>query len=130
MIQDRVEKVYFVESCGDLLLAVKPMHIYMFHVFKLDQKIDDWVEVEHLGDYSLFLGHNHGTSHLVDGDSSVISGNCIYFVDHYWDSYPCSKVYTFGVFNMEKKKAEINKLSIETSNAPPVWFQQLPMLDL
>ncbi|KAH7663098.1 F-box domain-containing protein [Dioscorea alata] len=130
MIQDRVEKVYFVESCGDLLLAVKPMHIYMFHVFKLDQKIDDWVKVKHLGDHSLFLGHNHGTSHLVDGDSSVISRNCIYFVDYYWDSYPCSKLYNFGVFNMEKKKAEINKLNIETSNAPPVWFQQLPMLDL
>ncbi|KAM0938802.1 hypothetical protein DsansV1_C22g0171901 [Dioscorea sansibarensis] len=96
----------------------------------LNQKIEEWVEVEYLGDHSLFVGHNHGTSHLVDGDYGFINGNCIYFVDHYWDSYPCSKVYNFDVFDMEKKIAEIINLDIKTSTAPPVWFQQLPTLDL
>ncbi|XP_050219298.1 F-box protein SKIP23-like [Mercurialis annua] len=108
-----VTQSYLVDSCGDLLLAVRfignfvnqegevvdeshlvddelnyplvsPYQTKMFHVYKLDSSEQNWIEVDNLHNQVLLVGLNQSMSF----SAVEISGcqrNSIYFSDDNWE---------------------------------------------
>ncbi|XVF66390.1 hypothetical protein PTKIN_Ptkin10aG0032100 [Pterospermum kingtungense] len=104
---------YLVQSCGDLVLAVRyigefvdwdgtmhrepdmlldccnhpmvcPYKTCLFHVYKLDFDEVKWVEMESLGERALFLGGNQSVSVSAQSFPNC-ERNSIYFSDDYWE---------------------------------------------
>ncbi|MCD7463308.1 hypothetical protein HAX54_050318 [Datura stramonium] len=125
------DKKYLVESCGDLLMVDKYLSIgpeddlgynenvefyeefdcYMsertvkFKVYKLDEDMQRWVEVNGLEDRILFVGDNCTFSALVSELNSGCKGNCILFTDQFFciteGDGGLWKNHGIGVFSLE-----------------------------
>jgi len=80
---------FLVESEGELLLVdIYDSHCFGFpsedglklNVFRLDEKVKEWVKLTSLGDRILFLGNGCSFSAFAS-DLSVVKGNCVIFID-------------------------------------------------
>ncbi|KAK1582513.1 hypothetical protein Q3G72_015786 [Acer saccharum] len=78
---------HLVEFRGEILLVIRftrnlYIETYDFKVFRLDFGQMEWVKLDGLGDFSIFLGRNctrcYSTKEL-----GVDKGNCIYFTDEF-----------------------------------------------
>ncbi|MCI04976.1 F-box protein, partial [Trifolium medium] len=85
---------FLVESEGELLLVDIEETFYFdsslenaltIHVFRLDEKEKEWVELSSLRDRILFLGY--GCSFSVSAsDFSAAKGNCVIFMDDVFEN--------------------------------------------
>ncbi|GAV70252.1 DUF295 domain-containing protein, partial [Cephalotus follicularis] len=143
--------VYLVESCGDILLVVRyigelvneagqpvyeadlytkedthplvcPYRTLKFYVHKLDFNEGKWVEVDSLGNQTLFLGGNHSLSI----SNSRIKKNSIYFIDDYWMRMNEDYLYgghDMGVFSLKDQHVKpFCTYPSEKIHPPPCWI--------
>ncbi|PIA44721.1 hypothetical protein AQUCO_01700366v1 [Aquilegia coerulea] len=142
-------KLYIVESRSDLLVVVRfirtelsgtskdiyelwrcPHRTVGFRVLKLEfgAPNNKWVEVESLGDCSLFLGYNMSFS-VSSSNLSGCKANCIYFTD---DKYLFKKNfggYDMGIFHLEGGGSIDNFLYPSDHLVvlpPPIWLAPNP----
>ncbi|GLT42077.1 hypothetical protein SLA2020_160980 [Shorea laevis] len=82
-------KCYLVEFGGEMLLIVSFTFMFdksetgLFDLYKLDLEKKEWVELETLGDRSLFLGGNPSVS-IQAKDCKGCKENFIYHTSDYW----------------------------------------------
>ncbi|KAI9185600.1 hypothetical protein LWI28_008674 [Acer negundo] len=103
---------YLVEFCGEILLVIRFTRnlfkeTYDFKVFRLDFGQMEWVKLDNLGDFSIFLGMNctrcYSTKEL-----GVNKGNCIYFTNEFGpmglvdrdNLLSCSDIDGWGIFRL------------------------------
>ncbi|KAI9185599.1 hypothetical protein LWI28_008667 [Acer negundo] len=103
---------YLVEFREEILLVIKFMRdlladTYDFKIFRLDFNRMEWVELDNLRDFCIFLGRNctrcYSTKEL-----GVNKGNCIYFTNEFgplswvdWDhKLSCSEIDDWGIFRL------------------------------
>ncbi|KAK9290851.1 hypothetical protein L1049_009029 [Liquidambar formosana] len=135
--------IYLVESCGELLMVLRPWYFLSdgrtrlrhippviattFDVFKLDFKGRCWIKVESLGDQMLFVGTSSGVS-LSASNLSGFKENCIYFTDDNFSVFgpmvdsaeACCDV---GVFSLEDGSIKsFFPTDSHSSRCPPIWF--------
>ncbi|KAL8147612.1 F-box protein SKIP23-like [Apium graveolens] len=136
-------RTYLVKSCEDDLLLVQRYigdfvdgdpgeDIYrtlVFEVYKLDFSINEWVQVESLGDQVLFLGGVQSISLSIQ-DVPACQPNSIYFTDDCWARLHEHNVrYDVGVFHMEDKSIEAFHQCDLGSEPPPIWVDPKVMLE-
>ncbi|KAF5191357.1 F-box protein skip23 [Thalictrum thalictroides] len=128
---------YILESSGDLLVVLrylkalddsKTWRLYRtvgFKVLKLDFTGRDisWVEVESIGDRSLFLGGN--TSFTIQANEfSGCKPNCIYFTDNFYNYNREFGGHDLGVFSLQD--GSIENFHYQSDDVvvmpPPVWY--------
>ncbi|GLT37307.1 hypothetical protein SLA2020_116340 [Shorea laevis] len=127
-------KHYLVELHGEILLARRfvvlrqgdhqiPHKTQLFQVYKLNFDEQKWVNVESLGDYSLFLGGNESAT-ISTKNSSTCKANSVYFTDDGW----FRRIYgnetiggrDMGIYNIEDGSIEeIYEIGRETINIDP-----------
>ncbi|XP_077250866.1 F-box protein SKIP23-like [Tasmannia lanceolata] len=141
--EETADRSYLVESSGKLLKVLRYYEWYpdyendededgkvfqhcqewvyrtdWFDVFELDEETGKWIEIESLGDQSLFLGYGNSVS-LSASDFPQCKRNCIYFTDN------CDDLPTWGldngVFNLEDKSIEPFYPSCSTWITKPIW---------
>ncbi|KAK1580975.1 hypothetical protein Q3G72_001816 [Acer saccharum] len=131
---------HLVEFRGEILLVIRFMRriyieIYDFKVFRLDFDRMEWVELDNLGDFCIFLGRNctrcYSTKEL-----GVNKGNCIYFTNEFgplsWfdrdHELSCSKIDDWGIFRLNSGDGNGNGGSesfsyhANTDRRTPVWL--------
>ncbi|XP_039115597.1 F-box protein At2g26160-like [Dioscorea cayenensis subsp. rotundata] len=126
---------YLVDCMGDLLIVNRitdetyTMHLYTraFLVFKLDEKVMEFIKVKSIRDHALFLGRN-STIAIPANEFPGCLSNSIYFMD---DLAVTSHEYgyeDFGLYNMRDKIFEIfpPKDVYTTSKFQPLWLEACP----
>ncbi|KAI4354399.1 hypothetical protein L6164_003264 [Bauhinia variegata] len=103
-----------------------PIQTKGFCVFKLDKSCFQWVEVDNLGNLSLFLDKQSSRVISItdlDGSMESIRGNCIYFALDLGCSVDPSLARDIGVFSLTDRS--IKQISLNPSfqiRAPTLWF--------
>ncbi|KAK4851494.1 hypothetical protein QYF36_015701 [Acer negundo] len=103
---------YLVEFRGEILLVIRFMRnlfkeTYDFKVFRLDFSQMEWVKLDSLGDFGIFVGRNCSRCYSTK-ELGVNKGNCIYFTnevgpmclierDH---KLSCSDIDDWGIFRL------------------------------
>ncbi|PIA49898.1 hypothetical protein AQUCO_01300555v1 [Aquilegia coerulea] len=124
---------FLVNSLGNLLLVRRLMKrsegeycTTGFEVFKLDEFTRNWVQVESLGDQTLFLGDNTSIS-ISSSHYYGCKRNCIYFTDDYFEGYWVDKLSgpsDIGVFNLEDGSIKQHyPLKSNIVFPPPIWIE-------
>lgn len=93
-----------------------------FRVFKVDVDKREWVDVEGLSDFALFLGGNESLM-VSSVENGELKGNSIYFTDDYWERFEEDYSYgghDMGVFCM--KDGSIEPILECERQPPPVWI--------
>ncbi|KAL7174395.1 hypothetical protein ACSBR2_033623 [Camellia fascicularis] len=129
------DNISLVEYRGDLLLVFryfsdensknwhKTKH---FDVHKLDFETKEWIEMDDLGDCSLFIDADNSAMALCTLEVENCKRNCIYFVEKYWDKR--SRYlggHDMGVFNMVDGWIEpyfiSDASSLYVKHSNPIW---------
>ncbi|PNY00034.1 F-box protein [Trifolium pratense] len=111
---------FLVESEGELLLVDIEENFYFdssleytfedaltIHVFRIDEKVKEWVELTSLRDKILFLGY--GCSFSVSAsDISAVKGNCVIFMD---DVFENSRICDNGMCVFDLDQDQLSPLS-------------------
>ncbi|KAK9037626.1 hypothetical protein V6N11_022530 [Hibiscus sabdariffa] len=147
-------RFYLVESCGDLLFVVRfigdyvdwdgtllseydlltedcnhpkvcPYRTFLFHVYKMDFKELKWVEMDTLGDCTLFVGGNQSIS--VSTRCLLNCGkDCIYFSDDCWEKMEEDYLYgghDMGIYNLSDGSLKpIYEFSLDKIQPPTCWI--------
>ncbi|KAK8521274.1 hypothetical protein V6N13_077395 [Hibiscus sabdariffa] len=154
-------RFYLVEACGDLLLVVRfigdyvdgdgtllqewdcladlcnhpkvcPYRTFLFHVYKLDSDILEWVEMDSLGDQALFIGGNESVS-ISARSFPNCEKNSVYFTDDNWGHMEEDYLYgghDMGIYNMKDGSVKpIYEFSSEQIQPPPCWIIPPAMLE-
>ncbi|XP_044500299.1 putative F-box protein At4g22180 [Mangifera indica] len=104
---------------------VCPYKTLLFHVYKLDLAERNWVEVDSLGDYAVFLGGNNSVT-----VSTQFYKNSIFFTDDYWSRMNEDYLYgghDIGIFHLEDYSVEpIYPYGSEKIQPPPCWVNPSP----
>ncbi|PIA42431.1 hypothetical protein AQUCO_02000107v1 [Aquilegia coerulea] len=137
---------YIVESSDDLLVVLRylgnangskradrryPYKTVAFRVFKLEfaKPNNNWIQIESLGDRSLFLGYNSSFS-VLSNDFFSCKPNCIYFTDD--NRWRFSKRnfggHDMGIFHLEDGSIDTFLYPSGTHYVmpPPIWFSPYP----
>ncbi|KAI6694078.1 hypothetical protein NL676_021788 [Syzygium grande] len=144
---------YLVEAAGEILLLVRftgyfvnrhgvpveedylltdedthplvcPYRTLYFHVYLLDRNIDEWVGLDSIGDWAVFVGRSHSRSVSVR-DSPEFEANSVFFTDDNWDPVEHDVLYgghDMGVYSLQSGKVkEICELDSDKIEPPPFW---------
>ncbi|XP_038718548.1 F-box protein SKIP23-like [Tripterygium wilfordii] len=133
-------KLYLVESMGDLLMVVRVMdwdddyncgyETSYFDVHKFNFKTKEWTELENLGDMALFVGDSYSMS-LSSTEVAGCVGNRIYFTDDNFDQWDSEREsyggHDIGVFDMEECTIHALPLDcigdgLRSAFSCPVWL--------
>ncbi|XAR60273.1 hypothetical protein NMG60_11033573 [Bertholletia excelsa] len=104
------DNLSLVEVSGDLLLVLRHLSqggtrdwhkTKHFHVYQLDFEAKEWVELDDLGDRTLFIDADNSAMCLCASQVEKCKANCIYFVEKFWDKGGryCGG-HDVGIFNM------------------------------
>ncbi|RRT36559.1 hypothetical protein B296_00050531 [Ensete ventricosum] len=78
-------RIYLVESCGELLLVclICSLKVPKVYIFRLDLENKTWIRIRRLGDRALFLSGSHCDQHgiSVSARETGCHRNCIYLID-------------------------------------------------
>ncbi|XP_020676781.2 putative F-box protein At4g22180 [Dendrobium catenatum] len=88
----------------------------------ISSSFSQWVPVNELGEYSLFVGCNQSFSlhHIV---ATGIKPNCIYFIDHSSIRFPGYVFCDVGLFDLSNDRIQYILHPYSRSNWPPsIWF--------
>ncbi|KAE8698335.1 putative Adenine nucleotide alpha hydrolases-like superfamily protein [Hibiscus syriacus] len=146
-------RFYLVESCGDLLFVVRfignyvdwdgtllhehdlliedsnhpkvcPYRTFLFHVYKMDFKELEWVEMDTLDDRALFLGGNQSVSVLARCFLNC-EKDCIYFSDDCWERMEEDYLYgghDMGIYDLKDGSLKpVFEFSSDKIQPPPCW---------
>ncbi|KAK6227897.1 hypothetical protein SCA6_000237 [Theobroma cacao] len=137
----RVERIYLLESSGELLGVfrfssstpfVQRYDTKRFLVYVLnpdnDGNLGTWQRLNHLRDWALFVGEGNSWS-VCTANIPNCRSNCIYFTDDNWDQQVGGEEQTLvghdiGVFDMVSKKIERLELGPHSPcyQSRSVWF--------
>ncbi|KAI3469885.1 hypothetical protein Pfo_026548 [Paulownia fortunei] len=132
---------YLALSCGQMFLVVRyigefvrydgevplvcPYKTVEFHVFKFAADQKNWIEVESLNDFALFLGGNQSIM-MSTKEHAELKGNAIYFTDDYWDRMDEDYSYgghDMGIFKLEDGSIEpVLDCQEQRIEPPPFWI--------
>ncbi|KAM1080969.1 hypothetical protein EV1_015432 [Malus domestica] len=127
-------KVYLVGIGGELVMLIRfvqdnPRYgheTYDFEAYRYDQFESEWEPINGLGEWTIFVGHNHTSAIKAQDFKGLIKPNSIYFTDDSLDMEDSLMVgHDLGVFSMEDRKVE--PLGCDLSGfmyvwPRPVWF--------
>ncbi|PON50220.1 F-box protein SKIP [Trema orientale] len=131
----RATMKYLVESCGELLVVERFLYFFedgyeritkMFIVFKFDFDEAKWIEIESLGDFTLFVGDNSSIS--ISATEFNVQANCIYFThDEVGLPTKTNESCDLGVYCLKSKSLKLYCNLDSTTfhrvyNRPPIWI--------
>ncbi|KAM0939149.1 hypothetical protein DsansV1_C21g0167531 [Dioscorea sansibarensis] len=126
---------YLVDCMGDLLIIKRTTeetyteHLYTraFSVFKLDEKLMEFIQVKSIGDRALFLGRN-STMAIPASEFPGCLSDSIYFMDDLAVTGHEYGYEDFGLYNMKDKIFEIfpPKNVYTPSKFQPLWLEACP----
>ncbi|KAL5712481.1 SWR1-complex protein 3 [Ranunculus cassubicifolius] len=133
------DSYYLVEMFGDLHLIARTFDAddvddneeyafryktVRFAVYKLDLHTREWMAVNNLGDYSLFLGTNSSFA-ISTSESPGLKGNCIYYTDDRTECYMNSGGRDMGVQDFEKETFDTIYLGSNSRSlfCPPLFIK-------
>ncbi|KAG8369756.1 hypothetical protein BUALT_Bualt14G0046800 [Buddleja alternifolia] len=103
---------------------VCPYKTVDFKVYKLDLDNKNWIEVECLGDFAMFLGGNQSMM-LSTTIHRELKRNVIYFTDDYWDRMNEDYNYggpDMGIYDMEEESIMECEEQLQRIVPPPFWI--------
>ncbi|PIN13703.1 hypothetical protein CDL12_13672 [Handroanthus impetiginosus] len=125
--------VRYIGKCfaNDGRTLVCPYQTIDFDVFRFDAERKNWIEVESLNEFALFVGGSESMMLSVE-ENVELEGNSIYFTDDSWDKIHENNLYgghDMGIFKMEDGIVEpIMKKHKQKVKPPPFWIS-LPPID-
>ncbi|XP_020676735.2 probable F-box protein At4g22060 [Dendrobium catenatum] len=88
----------------------------------ISSSFSQWIPVNELGEYSLFVGCNQ-TFSLHHSVATGIKSNCIYFINHSGIRFPGYVYCDVGLFNLSNDRIQYIRHPYSRSNWPPsIWF--------
>ncbi|KAI6686454.1 hypothetical protein NL676_032367 [Syzygium grande] len=105
----------------DIQPSVYPYRTLYFHVYVPDINSEEWVGLDSIGDWAVFVDGSHSRSVLAR-EFPELEANSVYFTDDNWDPEERHVLYDMGVYSLQRRKVrEICELSSDKIKPPPLW---------
>lgn len=106
---------------------VCPYRTLHFHIYILDEDLEEWVAVDHIGigGQALFIGGSESTS-VSAAKFPGCEGDSIYFTDDYWERVDEDYLYgghDIGVYDIRSGHIkQLCELGMDKIEPPPFWL--------
>lgn len=110
----------------DIHPSVYPYRTLYFHVYVPDINSEEWVGLDSIGDWAVFVGGSHSRSVLAR-EFPELEADSVYFTDDNWDPEERHVLYLYsghdmGVYSLQRRKVrEICELGSDKIKPPPLW---------